>query len=279
MPSRGPKRFLSRHRSFLALVALVLASAARAESEGIPSVREILDRALEVQRINRESGIDVKFDYEILNVSEKLDDDGEIDETEERLYVSHHIGDVPYERLVRKDGEGLTEKEIEQEDEREEEFRKKVESGGWEDGEEDDRIVFDERLISRYDIELDRIRPLAGRDCYVLAYEPRNGKLPNDKRLDRVLNKSSGTLWIDTDTFEVARVEFDLDEKVGLWFGIIGSISEMTGRFDRRPVADGAWLPDNLELYLRGRILFRGLHVREKVEWRGFTPRTMTDDR
>ena len=62
MPSREPKRFLSRHLFFLVPAALVLAGAgaARAESEEKPSVREILDRALEVQRVNRESGIDVK---------------------------------------------------------------------------------------------------------------------------------------------------------------------------------------------------------------------------
>ena len=35
--------------------------------------------------------------------------------------------------------------------------------------------------------------------------EPEPGKLPQKKRMDRLLNKTTGSLWIDAETFQIAR--------------------------------------------------------------------------
>lgn len=88
-----------------------------------------------------------------------------------------------------------------------------------------------------------------------------------------MLNKSVGSLWIDTQSLEIARLEFELTDKVRLWLGIAGSISDMRGSFERRPVDATVWLPGKFELYMRARMLFRKLHLQQEVHWAEFEPR------
>ena len=96
---------------------------------------------------------------------------------------------------------------------------------------------------------LDGVRDLRGRPSYVISFEPRPGKLPVRRRIDHALNKSRGEVWIDTKTYEIARIGFQLIDRVRLWWGIIGSISHATGRLERRPVADDVWLDTEFEVY------------------------------
>ena len=240
-----------------------------------PSVDEILERAVEVQRLHEEAGNEVKYDYLFLSVTEKLDKKGDVKEVEERLFESNHIEDVAYGRLVEKDGKPLTEKELKREAKRERNFRKKIAKGEARHDDAEERVDFNEELIARYNFELDDIREFSGRKTYVLSYKPKPGKLPQKKRMDRLLNKTVGSLWIDAETFQIARIEFELTDRVRLWWGMLGSISQMKGTFMRQPVSENIdiWLPERANFYLQGRVLFRSLHVRQKVAWSDFERR------
>ena len=238
-----------------------------------PSVDEILEKAIAVQRLHEEAGNEVKYDYEILNVSEKLDKHGDVKEVEEQLFESSHINNVAYERLVEKNGKALTEKELKREAKRERDFREKLEKGDAQRNDDEDNVVFDEELIERYDFALDDVRDVSGRRTYILSYKPKPGKLPEKKRMDRIINKTRGSLWVDAETFQITQVEFELTERVKLWWGVLGSISKMKGTFKRHPVSDEIWLPERAVFYVKGRVLFRSLHVRENIFWSDFAKR------
>ena len=111
---------------------------------------------------------------------------------------------------------------------------------------------------------------MEGRINYVLAYRPKEGKLPVKRRMDRALNKAEGRIWVDQESYEVSRIEFELKEKVKLWWGILGSIQKVKGTVQRQEVDSGVWFPTGFDLYLKGRILFRSLHSRQKVRWSEF---------
>jgi len=104
----------------------------------------------------------------------------------------------------------------------------------------------------------------------VLAYRPKEGKLPVNRRIDRALNKAEGRIWVDQESYEVSRIEFILKEKVKLWWGLIGSIQEVKGTVQRQEVDPGVWFPTGFDLYLKGRIFFRSLHSRQQVRWSEF---------
>ena len=235
---------------------------------------EIIARAIESHARNNEDENRGRYAYTFLSTTEKLDKDGEVKEVERERYESRLVEGAAFDRLVEKDGRALTEKELRKEDKREERFRERLQKGRADDASDDERVEFDEELIARYDIVYDSTETLDGHETYVLRFTPKSGKLPNRRRMDVVLNKARGKFWVDTESFQIARIDFILDEKVKLWWGMLGSVSNMTGELQRRPVDDGVWMPDRFHFYIHGRILFRSLHVRQEVVWHDFRERT-----
>ena len=90
------------------------------------------------------------------------------------------------------------------------------------------------------------------------------------RRIDHALNRSRGEVWIDTETHEIARVSFRLLDRVRLWWGILGSISDATGRLERMPVTGDVWLDTEFEVYFHVRVLFRTTRQNTTTQWSEF---------
>ena len=138
--------------------------------------------------------------------------------------------------------------------------------------EDDTNVIFNADLLNRYTAVLTGIREVRGRPAFVLAFEPKPGDLPVRRRIDSALNKSHGEIWIDQETYEIARITFELMERVRLWWGILGSVSEARGNFERTPVGGDAWLASEVDMYFQLRVLFRTSRQRETTHWSQFEP-------
>ena len=249
---------------------LTVAGTAVGAPEEKLSAQDIVDRAIERAEWKDSKNFEASFSFRMVNESEKLDKKGRVKEREERVYENHPIDGAPYMRLVEKDGRPLTEKEVKKERKREEKYRKRLAHKSKLDDE--GRVAFDEKLVSRYNIQRQGMEDIRGSPAYIISFEPKSGRLPTKKRMDRALNKSAGRLWIDAETYEIAQLEFELLDKVKMWWGFIGSIKQMRGRLQREPV-DGyqdVWLPSRFDIYMNARIFFKTLHRNEKMEWSDF---------
>jgi hypothetical protein len=162
------------------------------------------------------------------------------------------------------DGKPLTQEELKQQ---KEDFRKAV-SASKRGEKEDNEIKFNQDLISRYGAEVEGVESIHGRPAYVLTFQPKQGKLPVRRRIDQALNSSRGKLWIDTADFGVARVRFELFRPVKLWAGILGKVGALTGDFEQTRLADGVWLPRDLSIYMKGRLVFKSFHQQRQLRWR-----------
>ena len=131
-------------------------------------------------------------------------------------------------------------------------------------------IVFDEELVSRYDLTLDAEDRLRNRASHRIAFAPRAGDLPVRRGMDRALNRLRGRIWIDRETREVARVEFELMDRVRLWWGLVGTIHHVRGSFDRGPVLDGSWGILQNEVYTDIRVLFSRSRQASIQRWRDY---------
>ena len=100
-------------------------------------------------------------------------------------------------------------------------------------------MVFITELPARYALTLLRLRPVRERPARVVGFQPKRGRLPVRHRMDHALKKSHGGIWIDRDAWEVARVSFQLMERVRWWWGI-GRISDATEHIDRAVVREVA---------------------------------------
>ena len=241
-----------------------------AEPGDRPTAEEILSKALQRAEWAEEQNFRGRYRFQYLTSNEKLNGKGQVREKETRLYESFPVDDSTFERLLQKDGRPLTDKERLKEGRREAEFRQKLKRGKPPEEDENRRMVFDEELASRFRFEVQSREPVNGLDCWVLSFKPRQGNLPVRRRIDRTLNKSVGKIWVDTETDEIVRIQFKLIEKVSLWWGMIGSVSQLEGTVDRSRIASNDWFPTHVEFYLKGRILFHSLHFRHKIRWSGF---------
>lgn len=207
----------------------------------------------------------------------RFDGDAEVTEDETRFYQVEPYRGALFRRLTARDGKPLGERDRAEEEVRWEEFRADVDdrrrraaSGADEDEENDNDIRFSEELVSRYTATLEGVRDLRGRPSYVVSFEPRPGRLPVRRRIDHALNKSRGEAWIDRETYEIARVSFELTERVRLWWGIAGSISDAAGRLEREPVAGDVWLNTELDVYFHARVLFSTTRRNQILRWSDF---------
>lgn len=236
----------------------------------LPTVGEVIDRSLERAEWSRDQNWEATYTFTLVTVREKLNRDNTVDKRQERVYKNLPIAGIPYPRLVEKNGQSLNRVELEEEKKKEREFRQKLERGKYPRPGNENSVAFNEDLVGRYNAELSGIEEIHGRSAYVLSFSPKEGDLPVRRRIDRALNKAEGTIWIGTENYQIFRVEFELKQKVRMWWGLLGSLSEVKGRLDRTEVDDGVWLPSRFDLYVKGRALFRSLHFKSAVRWHGF---------
>jgi len=252
-------------------VAALSASTAQPDPTNT-EVRAIIDRALERAAWAGEQAFEARYRHAMAQRTRKFDNQGEVEEDEKRFYSVEPVRGVPYARLVSKNGGPIEGDDLRTERERWRDFLEALDKVPDEDeDEEDENFVFNDELLDRYTARLDGIRDLRGRPSYVLLFEPKPGKLPVRRQIDRALNKSRGEIWIDQDTFEVARLTFELTERVRLWWGILGSVSNVTGRIERRLIAEDVWMPDEIDVYYEYRVLFSNSRRGGTTRWTDFT--------
>ena len=204
----------------------------------------------------------------------QFDGDGEVTDDETLLYRLEPYQGALFSRLKARDGTPLDARGRREQEKRWEEFqaeiadpRKRAER---EREAAENEIKFDEEMVGRFTAKLEGVQDLRGRPSYVISFEPRPGNLPVRRRIDHALNNSRGEAWIDRETYEIAQVSFELMDRVRLWWGILGSISNATGRLERRPVAGDVWLNTEFDVYFHVRVLFRTTRRSTTTQWSEF---------
>lgn len=275
MEGRKLNRLAALPVALLILIPGLLPSL-RAQETGergtLPGVEKILAAALEVAERYEGEEVRARFSHRVRTSSEKLDDDGKVVSAETTRKRALPIQGFLFEELIEKDGRPLSPDEKESEEERKQEFLEQIREGRDPNEDERQRVFFDQKLIDKYEFDLLGIKERANRKSFVLSFRPKAGDLPVETRMDRALNKSEGEIWIDCDEYELSFVRFELREKIRIWWGFVGSISEMRGSVERTKVSEGIWLPAKFALYLNGKIFFRALHRQETIEWSDFQP-------
>ena len=240
------------------------------------AARAIVVKALERATWYEAQHFETRYRSLMTREVRRFDGDGEIEEEGFGDFEVIPIDGAPYERRLTLDGRPLSEQEQVWEQEREAEFREELRrareapADEADDEEEDDDIVFNEALIARFVFALEPEESLRHRSSFVVSFRPRPGKLPVRRRIDHALNKARGRVWIDRETYEAARVEFELIDKVRLWWGVVGTIARARGSLDRGPVVEDMWARLQLESYTDVRVLFSRTRRAEVRRWSDF---------
>ncbi len=251
---------------WLLVAAFVLLSPLADQAEQTPAADEIIRRAVERAKRVEEEEVEAGYAFRQHVVTEKLDANGNVKSRDLRLYEAIPIEGLHYARLLEKDGQPLAGEEVKKEQEREKKFRAEIAEIRQRRKQNPDRVRFNEELVSRYRWELASEEVVNDRPTFVLSFEPKSKDLPVKRRIDRMLNKMAGKLWVDKQEYEVVKVEARLLERVTMWGGLIASISDFTLTFEQTRVDDGVWLPYRLSQYIKGRFFFSSIHQRSQQQ-------------
>lgn len=236
----------------------------------LPPAQEIIDRMIDRARRAEEKKLAEQYTYEQQTVIEKLDASGAVKEREERVYQPVALGSERYLRLVKKNGRPPNGKDLKEEQEREKQFRQRLDERRRKGKKDGDDIRFDSELTSRFRGEVLGREHVNGRWAYLIRFEPKSRDLPVRRRLDRLLNKLAGRLWVDEEDYTIVRGEGRLLEPVRVGLGLLASFQKLDITAEQTRLEDGLWLPVRLDALVQGRVIFNTIHQRQALRWREF---------
>jgi hypothetical protein len=84
-------------------------------------------------------------------------------------------------------------------------------------------------LVGKYEYLTLGEEVIGGRPVYVLSFKPKSKSLLVRSKIDYVMNRISGKVWIDQEDYAIARVESRLTESTQIWWGLLASLRGFSG--------------------------------------------------
>ena len=233
---------------------------------------EIIARALEQAGRQRAAAFELDFEYFTDGSVESLDGDGRVTRIETTRNRHYPIEGHFYSELIARDGRPLDEEAARDEREKKTDFvheARRHAARGERYAPDEMRVDFDHDLMDRYVTTLVGTDVVAGSVCWVIRFEPRDGRLPDNRRLDKAMNRSSGRLWIAQHDYGVRRAVFEMQRPFRWLWGIAGTLRRATGQLDFRRVEPDLWIPDRTLVEIELGVFFGLKTIRRRIqnEW------------
>jgi hypothetical protein len=250
---------------------LLWALVCAAQSAPAPDPREIVRQSLSIDQRNLEAARNYVYQRHV--VEKRLDGGGKIKTVEERTYEQFVLFGEPYERLMSKNGQPLSDKDREKEEQRWQKLKDAREHES--EAERRERIAkrekrrrenreFLQEIPDAFNFALLGSDTLNGRDVWVIAAEPRPGYKPKAQRA-QILAKLRCKFWVDKTELQWARAEAELTENFSFAL-ILAKLNKGTRlEFDQQKVNDEIWLPKRQYVNGTGRLLVMGGGVEQET--------------
>ena len=236
------------------------------------AAHQIIDRALQQAVEQRAAAFELGFEYFTDGRVESLDGNGRVTDAKTTRNRHYPLEGHFYSEVIGRDGRPLDEDEARDEREKRADFvreaRRHAERGERYQPDEM-RVDFDRELMDRYVATLLGTAVVDGAVCWVIGFEPREGRLPDNRRLDGALNRSSGRLWIGQHDYGVRRAVFEMQRPVRWLWGIAGTLRRATGQLDFRQIESKLWIPDRTLVEIELGVFFGLKTIRRRIrnEW------------
>ena len=232
-------------------------------------VGDIMQRVVDRVVDQEERGVELRYESRIVTQVDTLDKAGEVTKTELTLHRRYPLEGELYEELIERDGEPLDARGRREEHERREDFIREVRERDEDDDPietNDERQIEVDELLERFEASITGIDTLGGEECWVVAFVPRAGKLPEKTRLDSMLNRSSGRLYVSRSDYGVPFVEFQIQKPTRYLWGL-ATLRNAAGRLEFERVEADVWLPKRFTFSTNLRILWRTTRRQIVREW------------
>jgi|GEM_PF-3997526 len=231
-------------RKFTKFLILALFISVSLAAQTSPSNQKILNIVLQKARENEKMAAHFGF-YQATTIR-KLDD-GKVTSQDLKLYRLTWIQDQPYLELLKVNGREPDENTRKDEAARKLKFLKSMNKKEKDDDQEDN--ISWEDLYAKYDFQM-LSAETPGQ--YVFSFKPKEEKLSERSRAEKVLNHVTGKLWVD-DEFNIVAAEASLIDNVRFGLGILGNLEKLEIRYKQQSF-DRVRMPSLLFIHFKARI-------------------------
>ena len=257
-------------KSLVHLAVLLLLPGAYLHADDSLQMKSLVERVAENEKRNRL--LEMSYVYEVTRQKISLGKNSEALESESQTFEVTPLEDGDYRKLIKKNGQPLSEKEARREQQKLDESiqershlsrpeREKLESKRSERRRKEEH-VWDEGLKA-FDHALSGEEDLEGRKALIFIVTPRASYVPTNSDLS-ILKKIKGRVWIDEAEAQIIRAEIEFIEDFKLGAGFLAKVNRgSTLKVWQRKVNDEAWFPYHSEVVANGRILvFKGFNLK-----------------
>jgi hypothetical protein len=273
--------FAPRHFHRIAVLVIVLfalptsiVSAGRGQQAGDSTAQSQLDeRPLpDIPTLLRDIGKNQRvledlrrlYTCHLSEEEDKMDSGGQVKSRSVKDYDVFYIGQEQVLHLLAKDGKPLAGSEKKDEDER---FNKKFDEMKKKQAElvgdpkkqakkeEEDEAQLSDFL--RAELFTHPRRELFRRHEVIAFDFNGNPNVKPKKRIDSIIQKLSGVMWVDEQAREIVRLEARFAEGVKIGGGLLASLQKGSHFvFEQEKINEEVWLPSYAEVHFAGRIVF-----------------------
>ena len=264
----GLFRFIRSRTPFLA-AGLLAGNVAIASS--LPSADDLVKKAVDRAAQAQAKSTQPAYTYTKLTVTEELDSAGNVKEREQKVYSVVFQAGSSYLKLIEVNGHPPAESDRKKQAEKELNLNKLTGDRKGAKANQTDNILTPE-LVARYDFTVLSQEMINGRPAYKLKFRPKSPELPVHHIVDRLLNRISGTIWIDSEEYEVARANIFLGSEINLLGGVVGSLKRLAYTVTRTRMSDGLWFNTSSSGDFEGRKLLDSTRIKTKSQSTNFRP-------
>ena len=250
------------------LVMCVGCTVSMAQENSALSADQIIQKAVKRASQSRLSTARPSYSYTKVNVTEQLDTKGNLKERKERVFQVSFRGGATSVKLLEVNGHSPAAAELKFQADTQSsvhQFFGQPNSGG--DSREN---LLTPELAAHFDFSQVSTSSFNGRPTYEIRFQPKNPLPPVRHLADRLLNRISGTLWIDAEEYEIARADIQLGSEVDLLGGVIGCLRKLVYTMTRTRVAEGVWLHSFSAGDFEGRKLLDSMRIKIRSESTNF---------
>src|SRR5262249_40551759 len=207
------------------------------------------------------------FAYRKVSVIEELDSSGKVKERKERIYKVSHRAGLTQTKLLQVNGNLPARSDIREQAENDTNVRHCF---GTSKPARDPESFLTAELVARFAFSLVGKTNINERAAYEITFRPRSPEQPARSIVDRVLNRISGTLWLDMEEFEAARADIRLGSEVEFLWGVAGCLKKLVYTVTRTRVGNGVWLNSFSSGDFEGRKLLEPMRLKMRTQTSDF---------
>jgi hypothetical protein len=217
-------------------------------------MREVKDHQKQLEKARE------NYTYTSTQITEDIDSNGRVKKTATSEFEEFFVNGHPIERLVKKDGKPLDDREQQKETERVTKAVEKAEKPD-PDPAKSERQISLGHVLEVADVHTPRRQMYRGRPTIVFDFIGRKDLKAHGIAED-LSKKLQGTVWIDEADRVVAHLDASFNDNFRVAGGLMASIGKGSNfRFDQALVNGEVWLPTGGEGTIQARVLLvKGIH-------------------